>query len=173
MFVVVVVFILSTIIDIQLAIFISVVCAAILIIRKMILGLNPIHGKNKKINYNGKQLTVSSNIEVFELKDYTSFETLCNYAEALRFISKPPATLIIRFSKKSEIDKSSAEIICKVVKRLYKVDVRIVFSDIDVTIFNQLEYYDIIHIIGGGNLFSNIEEALGASTKRLVIKNAT
>jgi hypothetical protein len=52
--------------------------------------LNPGHGKNKKIIYKGKELTVPQNPEIFELRDYGSFETLAKYAEALRFISMPP-----------------------------------------------------------------------------------
>ncbi len=157
---VVIIFVLLALIDLELAIFVTVICAAVLIIRRIILQLNPDHGKNKKVIYNGKQLSVPQNTEIFELKDYASFEKLNKYAEALRFISLPPTILIIRFYRQIQIDKASAVIMSKVVKRLSEMEVRTVFSDIDVTIFNQLEYHDILHIIGGENLFSSIEDAL-------------
>ena len=68
-----IVFILLAFIKVEFAIFVTIICTSIFLIRRIILDLNPEHGKSKKVAYNGKQLSIPQNIEVFKLKDNSSF----------------------------------------------------------------------------------------------------
>jgi hypothetical protein len=88
--------------------------------------------------------------------DFTSFEALQKYSEVLRFISIPPTVFIIHFGEKVHVDKSTVDIICKVIKILNEAKVRVILSDIDNSNYNQMEFYDTDHIIGSKDLFTNI-----------------
>lgn len=83
-------------IDIQLAAFIAVICTIILLTRRIILYYNPGFIKGYYIFYNGKDLTVSRGVDIFDLSKVPSMEHLYNYIEVIRSILVPPLILVIR-----------------------------------------------------------------------------
>ena len=110
-------------IDIQLASLVSLVCTAIFLTRRIILTYNPDFVKGHHVKINGKDVTLPRSIDIFNLSNSQSLETLYRYTDVVRGIMAPPEIMIIEFEEISYLDQSDVSIlnktICLAQKREY------------------------------------------------------
>lgn len=155
--IVVSVFTVLTFIDITLAFFVATTCITLVVTRRLIFQLNPLSSKEKEIAYEGNMLSIPMRVEVFEIKDISSLESLLKYVNILQGIAIPPRILIIRCCMVlSPVDFSFIE---EVLKILDSREIMAVFSGLDKTNKEDLR------LCGGGKareiyVCDNITDAL-------------
>jgi len=162
----IVLFVTFCFVDLQFASFISVLCAYLLMTRRMILILNPGFILGHKILFKGKELPVPKEVDIFDLSNVPSIEYLYKYVEVIGGISIPPSIFIIRFNGILEIQEFELKILMKVIERLQKSSIIVILSDVKGIVRNQFNRYKIEQKVGNENIFYQITDAL-ILTKRL------
>ena len=105
-------------IDIQLASLVSLVCTAIFLTRRIILTYNPDFVKGHHVKINGKDVTLPRSIDIFNLSNSQSLETLYRYTDVVRGIMAPPEIMIIEFEEISYLDQSDVSLLNKTICHL-------------------------------------------------------
>jgi MFS superfamily sulfate permease-like transporter len=141
-----------------------------LLIRRVILQLNPGFIKRHKIFYKDKELAVPDGVDIFDLGKPPSIGNLYSYVEVIRNIAIPPRIMIIRFNNKFRITQSELDILNKIIKRLGLQKILIVFSDVNVNMQNHFRQTGIAEKIGEENIFYFIIDAL-EHTKNVLRSN--
>lgn len=154
-------------IDFEVAAFISVICAAILLIRRIILNYNPGFVNGHHIVTREKELVVPKAVDVFDLGKVSGVEHLRRYTEIIRTILVPPSVLIIRFSNLLRIEENDLFVLDEITARLQKSDIAVVFSDVEKKVWLQLKESGIEQQLGDGNICCDIDEAIGRASKLL------
>lgn len=152
-------FLVFAFIDIRLAVLVGTVCTAVLLIRRFAFDLNPLSAK-RKITYEGQELTIPEKVEIFELKDSASFESLFKYSNILQSIAIPPRVLIIRFELISYIRKDECYFLSETISTLNKRGIVILLADVNESILGDLKREDIFSNFSEKNVFQNLIMAL-------------
>jgi len=141
-----------------------------LLIRRVILQLNPGFIKRHNFFYKDKELAVPDGVDIFDLCKPPSIGNLYSYVEVIRNIAIPPRIMIIRFNNKFRITHSELDILNKIIKRLGLQKILIVFSDVNVNMQNHFRQTCIAEKIGEENIFYFIIDAL-EHTKNVLRSN--
>lgn len=152
------VFTVLTFIDLTLAFFVATICITLVLTRRLIFQLNPLSSKEKEIAYEGNILSIPTRVEVFEIKDISSLESLLKYVNILQGITIPPRILIIRCC----IVLSPEEFcfIEEVLKILDSGEIMAVFSDLDKTNTDDLRLFGLKGKTRETYVCDNITDAL-------------
>jgi MFS superfamily sulfate permease-like transporter len=161
------IFIVCSFIDVLLACFVTAICTSILLTRRVILSLNPGFIRGHKISLKGKTLSVSKGIDVFDLNNSESIESLYKYIEVICNIAIPPKILIIRFSEIFQVKQFELHILNKVIKRFGTNKISIILSDVRANVQHQLRQNGIAQKIGEENIFYYITDALNHANEIL------
>jgi hypothetical protein len=147
-------------IDLQLAFFISAISLYLLMIRRVILILNPGFIKGYRINYKGRQLSIPNGVDIFTLDETHSVEALHRYAEIIRSITTPPEVIIVRFNKIKRLMQPEADILMKFINQTKTYKMKIIFSDVNTILQDKFRESTIELMVGGNNIFYYISDAL-------------
>ena len=154
-------------IDVGAAAFVSVITAAILLIRRTILDFDPALIKQPHIRDNEKELIVPKGEYVFDLSNVPSMEYLYKYIEVIREMLVIPEVIIIRLKAITSINEYELRILNKVILRLQRNKITVILSDVETNVQEQLAVSGIEKFIGKENIFLVISGAL-LSTERLI-----
>ncbi len=108
-----IVFLLTVLVDLTVAIEIGIVLAAFLFMRQMIqaTGVNALPDKEEVGNENFGGTPIPPGVEVFEITGPLFFGAAWKFKDAMRLIEKPPKVLIIRMSQVPVIDATGIKVI--------------------------------------------------------------
>lgn len=155
-------------IDSHLAAFVGAISFSMLLIRRVILYYNPGFIKGHHIYYQERELTVSKEVDIFDLGKVSSFQYLYNYSEVIAGILIPPRIFIIRFCGILSLKEWEFDILKGVLHRLQSRKIIVILSDIEENVMDQVEWYLIEKEVGVGNIFFNISDALRQARKALI-----
>src|SRR5689334_12287909 len=127
---IVLIFAVFYLIDLEIAAFMSVICAPILLSRRIILDHNPGFIMGHHITYNENELIVPKGVDVFDLSKVPTVDYLRSYTEVMRTILRPPAVLIIRFCGILQVEEYDLHLLTEITGRLQKSDIIVIFSDV-------------------------------------------
>ena len=161
------IFIFCSFIDVLLACFVTAICTSILLTRRVILNLNPGFIKGHKIKFKEKALSVSKGIDVFDLNNSQSIESLYKYMTVIQSIAVPPKILIIRFSEIFQVKQFELHILNKIIKRFGTNKISIILSDVRANVQYQLMQNGVAQKIGEENIFYYITDALNHANEIL------
>ncbi len=159
-------FLLFAFFNLRMAVLVGTVCTAVLLIRRFAFDLNPLSSE-RKIIYNGKEILIPSKVEVFEVKDSLSFESLLKYVQILQSIAIPPRILIIRFYTIFYLRQMEFHFLNEILKILNSRKIVAVLSDVDESIMSDLERGGIVEKIGLQNIAKNLINALSRTEEIL------
>jgi SulP family sulfate permease len=111
------------------------------------------------------QDSVPKGIEIFVISESASMEVLYPYLEIVHTMAIRPKILIIRFQQISNIDSVGANVLNEIIRWTSVNNIGIIFSDVGITLKDQLENYFLPYQIGEENIFSNIDNAISRATK--------
>lgn len=164
-FLVILIVIPFTFIDTRTVLFVGAISTSILLIRRTIHRLNTQHMNGYVITGEGNELAIPKRVEMFELSNSAPMEVLYKYIEVLRAMAIHPSVMIIRFKQIRQINPVEADVLDKVILRLSKHEIKILFSDVDANLKNQLNKYTLVQKVGGNNIFYKVEDALNHAKK--------
>lgn len=153
-------FILVSFIDLELAFFVFIISIYMFLTRRIILNLNPGAINRHKIYFKGRELPVPIGVDVFNAGNVSSLENLHSYVEVICKTLIPPRIIIIRINNKSIISRFEIEILDLIIKRLKKHEISIIFSDVNANMQYQLRENGVAEQIGDENVFYYIQDAL-------------
>jgi SulP family sulfate permease len=146
-------------IDVGAAAFVSVITAAILLIRRTIFDFNPELLKQPHIRDNEKELTVPKGVDVFDLSNVPSMEYLYKYIEVIPEMLVIPEVIIIRLKAITSINEYELGILDKVILRLQRNKITVILSDVETNVQEQITASGIEKIIRRENIFLGIDDA--------------
>lgn len=160
-------------IDIQLASLVSLVCTAIFLTRRIILTYNPDFVKGHHVKINGKDVTLPRSIDIFNLSNSQSLETLYRYTDVVRGIMAPPEIMIIEFEEISYLGQSDVSLLNKTICQLRSANISVIFSGINENVRDQLKETEILTIVGEENIFRCINDAATHARDMVLRKRST
>ena len=147
-------------IDIKVASFVTVICTAILLTRRVILDYNPGFIRGHHFIINEKEVMAPKGVDVFDLSKVPTLDYLRRYSEVIRTILVPPAVLIIRFCGILQLEEYDLYLLNDITGRLQKSDIAIIFSDVGVNVWHQLKEFGVDQQLGEINICGNIEDSM-------------
>lgn len=172
-------FLLTVLVDLTVAIEIGMVLAVFLFMRKMI-KFSEVNMLTKDAGDNGNNkdkeavssFTIPHDVEVFEITGPLFFGAAYKFKEAMRFIEKPPAILIIRMRQVPVIDATGIRTLEEVYKALKQRGTKLVLSEIhSEQVMKELQVARLLFSIGKGNVTKTFEAALSRSRQLLQDRN--
>lgn len=160
-------FLISSFVDLQLAFLVSVICFYLLMIRRVILKLNPGFIRGYRIIFKGKELVVPKGVDVFTIDDAHSIQALDKYAEIIQGIAAPPGVIIVRFSKIKRLTQLEANILLEFMDQASAYKMTIIFSDVGAILHYKFRKSKIELKIGEDHIFCYISDALVHARKIL------
>lgn len=147
-------------IDLEVAAFIAVMCTAILLIRRIILDYNPGFITGHHFIINEKEVIAPKGVDVFDLSKVPTMDYLRRYSEVIRTILVPPAVLIIRFCGILQLEEYDLYLLNDITGRLQKSDIAVIFSDVGANVWHQLKDFGIDQQLGDSNICVTIEDSM-------------
>jgi MFS superfamily sulfate permease-like transporter len=166
-FVIALVFTALYFIDIQLASFVALICTILLLTRRKILDHNPGFILGHHIIHNRKQLKVPKGVDIFDLCEEATMDSLRLYTEVINSILASPRVLVIRLCRISEIEENDLFLLKEIISELQKNNITVVCSDVEKSIRLQFKKSGIDNLIGTENICHNITDALFQAGKFL------
>lgn len=154
-------------IDLEVAAFIAVMCTSILLMRRIILDYNPGFITGHHFIINEKEVIAPKGVDVFDLSKVPTMDYLRRYSEIIRTILVPPAVLVIRFCGILQLEEYDLYLLNEITGRLQKSDIAIVFSDVGTNVWLQLKEFGLDQQLGDGNVCDNIDDSLIRADKLL------
>lgn len=158
-------FVLTVMVDLTVAIEIGMVLAAFLFMRKMIqfseVSLLPKEGEEAGEEEGLAGYSIPSSIEVFEITGPLFFGAAHKFKDAMKFIEKPPAVLIIRMRQVPIIDATGIKTIEEVYKESKHRGTKLILSEVySQQVINALKDARLLFAIGKANVTGSFPEAL-------------
>ena len=147
-------------IDLEVAAFIAVICCAILLIRRIILYYNPGFVTGHRFIINEKEVIVPKGMDVFDLSKVPTMDYLRSYSEVIRTILVPPVVLIIRFCGILQLEEYDLYLLNDISGRLQKSDIAIIFSDVGANVWHQLKEFGIDQQLGDNNICGTMDDSM-------------
>ena len=154
-------------IDLEVAAFVTVICTVILLIRRIILDYNPGFVTGHHFIINEKEIKAPKGVDVFDLSKVPTMDYLRRYSEIIRTILVPPAVLIIRFCGILQLEEYDLYLLTEITGRLQKSDIAIIFSDVGTNVWLQLKEFGINEKVRDGNICGNIEDSMKRANRLL------
>ena len=148
------------ILDVRVAASAGVFSTAILLFRRIILVHTSGPSNDQPIHQTGKELTVCTCAEVFDLSNVPSMEYLYKYIEVTRRTLVPPAIIIIRFNGIKQIRKYELDTLKEVLRRLRKNKITVILSDVNENVRSPFWQSEIENEVDPKNIFYTISDAL-------------
>jgi SulP family sulfate permease len=164
-------FLLTVLVDLTVAIEIGMILAAFLFMRNMIKssGISSIL-RDDEDKSNGddaeslEHFTVPKGVEVFEITGPLFFGAAYKFKDAMRFIERPPAVLIIRMRKVPLIDATGIKIIKEVCKESSQMGTKLILSEVhSEQILEELKKARVLFLIGKANVTDTFQGAMDRS----------
>ncbi len=161
-------FLLTVIVNLTVAIEIGMVLAVFLFMRKMI-KFSDVSMLTKDIDDNnpGKDnealgnFTIPANTEVFEITGPLFFGAAYKFKDAMRFIEKPPALLIIRMRQVPIIDATGIRTLQEVYKESKHRGTKLILSEVhSQQVMQELKDSRLLFAIGKANVTGSFKEAI-------------
>jgi len=146
-------FISLSFIDVGAAAFVSIITAAILLIRRTIHDFNPGFIKRSPVRDNEKELIVPKGVQIFVLRNVPSMAYLYKYIEVIQEMLVIPEVILIRLKAITSINEDELKILEKVIIRLQRNKITVFLSDVDTNVQKQLAISGIEKFIGKENIF--------------------
>jgi len=157
---IVLIFAVFYLIDLELAAFIAVICTAILLIRRIVLDYNPGFVTGHHLIINEKEVIAPKGVDVFDLSKAPTLDYLRRYSEIIRTILVPPAVLIIRFCGMLQLEEYDLYLLSEVTGRLQKSDIAIIFSDVGPSVWHQIREFGMDRQLGESNIYDNMNDSM-------------
>lgn len=160
-------FLLTVLIDLTIAIEVGIVLAAFSFIRKMV--------KSSKVRFadgeisdadfgkelNDERIDIPKGVEIIEISGPLFFGASYKIKEAVRYMHKKPAILIIRMRHVPVIDATGIQSFREIVMELQKKKTKIILSELTSgQVKSELDHARILFAIGKGNIFQSLPEAI-------------
>lgn len=147
-------------IDLEVAVFITVMCTSILLIRRIILDYNPGFVTGHHLIINGKEVLAPKGVDVFDLSKIPTMDYLRRYSEIIRTILVPPAVLIIRFCGILQLEEYDLHLLNEITWRLQKSDIAVIFSDVGANVWRQIKEFGLDQRLGDANICGNMDDSM-------------
>lgn len=165
-----IVFLLTVLVDLTVAIEIGIVLAAFLFMRQMIqaTGVNVLSDKEEVGNEGFAVSPVPPGVEVFEITGPLFFGAAWKFKDAMRLIEKPPKVLIIRMGQVPVIDATGIKVIGEVHRETKQRHTKLILSEVHSTqVMEALKDARLLFAIGKANVTGTFEKALERSNTLL------
>lgn len=149
-----------SIVETGVAAFVSIIATGVLLVRRIVLNLNPGFIKGYNIRNNGEELIIPEGIDVFQLYKVPTVEYLKEYVEVICSILIPPEVLIIRFNGIREMHEQDLMILSKIIMRLHSCNIIVIISEAEKSVQDEFKTIGIDRIIGDLNTCLDFSEAL-------------
>jgi len=168
---IVLIFAVFYLIDLELAAFIAVICTAILLIRRIVLDYNPGFVTGHHLIINEKEVIAPKGVDIFHLSKAPTMDDLRCYSEIIRTILVPPAVLIIRFCGMLQLEEYDLNLLSEITGRLQKSDIEIIFSDVGAGVWCQIKEFGINQQLGNSNICCSIDDSMKRADQLLHRRN--
>lgn len=166
--VMVITFLLTVLIDLTVAIQIGMVLAVFLFMRKMIqfsdVSMFTASLEDTDITQDAQAIgnfIIPDGIEVFEITGPLFFGAAYKFKDAMRFIERPPAVLILRMRKVPIIDATGIKTLQEVYKESAQRGTKLILSEVhSAQVMAQLKGARLLFAIGKANVVSSFSGAL-------------
>lgn len=161
-----IVFLLTVLVDLTVAIEIGIVLAAFLFMRQMIqsTGVNALPDKEEAGNEGFGGGPIPPGVEVFEITGPLFFGAAWKFKDAMRLIEKPPKVLIIRMEQVPVIDATGIKVIREVYRESKQQHTKLILSEVHSTqVMEALKDARLLFAIGKANVTGSFEKALERS----------
>jgi len=161
-----IVFLLTILVDLTVAIEIGIVLAAFLFMRQMIqaTGVNALSDKEEAGNEYFGSTPIPPGVEVFEITGPLFFGAAWKFKDAMRLIEKPPKVLIIRMGQVPVIDATGIKVIGEVYRESKQRHTKLLLSEINSTqVMEALKDARMLFAIGKANVTGSFTQALERS----------
>lgn len=168
-------FFLTVVADLTVAIEVGMVLASFLFMRKMVQHSNVSISK-RELNEDDDDIDpdavsnyeIPAHVEVFEITGPLFFGAAYKFREAMKFIERPPALLIIRMRKVPIIDATGIKTIREVFSDAKQRGTKLILSEVHSSqVLQELQDARLLFLIGKANVTRSFEEALARSKKLL------
>lgn len=168
-------FLLTVLVDLTVAIEIGMVMAVFLFMRKMI-QFSEVNMFTKEIEGKGygkdkesiDHFAIPKSVEVFEITGPLFFGAAYKFKDAMRFIEKPPAVLIIRMRYVPIIDATGIKTIEEVYKESKHRGTKLILSEVhSERVMTELKKARLLFTIGKANITSTLPDAIERSKQIL------
>jgi SulP family sulfate permease len=168
-------FILTVLVDLTVAIEIGMVLAAFLFMRNMIKSsdVNMLSKNNMEAGTNADKESVDlydipAGVEVFEITGPLFFGAAYKFKDAIRFIEKTPAVLIIRMRYVPIIDATGIRTLEEVHKEIKQRGTKLILSEVhSEKVMEELQNARLLFSIGKANVTNTLEAAIERSRQIL------
>ncbi|AXY73875.1 STAS domain-containing protein [Paraflavitalea soli] len=161
-----IVFLLTVLVDLTVAIEIGIVLAAFLFMRQMIqtTGVNALSGKEEAGDEKFGSSSIIPGVEVFEITGPLFFGAAWKFKDAMRLIEKPPKVLIIRMGQVPVIDATGIKVIGEVYRESKLRHTKLILSEVHSShVMEALKDARLLFAIGKANVTATFEKALERS----------
>ncbi|HWB27649.1 MAG TPA: hypothetical protein VG738_19365 [Chitinophagaceae bacterium] len=152
-------FALLSFIDVNTAVFMSIIVTVFLLTRRVMLDYNPAVTTENCIGENKKVLSVPAGVIVFDLSKVPAIESLYRYISLITTLVACPRILVVRCSGIGRMLQEDIAMVRKILYMLKQREVFVIFSDVSDTLRVQLRQLDIENP-DRENIFDNVSDAL-------------
>ncbi|HVY76034.1 MAG TPA: sulfate permease [Puia sp.] len=163
-------FLLTVLVDLTVAIEIGMMLAAFLFMQKMIRFSNVNILKKEDEVADAKdpeavdRFRIPREVEVFEITGPLFFGAAYKFKDAIRFIEKKPAVLIVRMRQVPIIDATGIKTLQEVYRESKRRNIRLILSEVhSEQVMNELRDARLLFAIGKANVTDSFEEAIARS----------
>lgn len=174
-FVLLITFFLTVLIDLTVAIEVGIVLAAFLFMRNMIKfsGVSTYAGEIKDEDFGYDLLEnkyqVPAGVEVFEITGPLFFGAAYKFKDAMKYLEKHPKVLIVRMRHVPIIDATGIQVLRDISKKLKNRKVKLILSEVNSQqVLKELKDSRLLFAIGKGNILETFEQALEKAKRELV-----
>ncbi len=164
-FVMLVTFLLTILVDLTIAIETGVVLAAVLFMNRMANAtvIRRATPDTKKDPHSLRDRDVPDEVEIFEIQGPFFFGAANKFKDTLRIVSRKPKVLIIRCRHILFIDATAMRALEELVEKTKKDGTALMLSGVHAQPLINLEQSGLYYKIGEDNIFGNIDDALNAA----------
>ena len=168
-------FLLTVIIDLTVAIEIGMVLAAFLFLRQM--------AKSSRINVISSQMTdtddsddplsveklvIPPKVRVYEINGPLFFGAASQFKETMKVLEETPAVLILRMRNVPFVDATGMNNLKDVIRDFSSKRTKVILSGVQASLYNDLEKFRIIFMVGKKNICPDIRSALQRANEIIV-----